>query len=145
MIASRKSATEPIALAKCLEAFTQEEEFGEENKIYCVKCKSHQQVTKKLHIWRYSYPILMFHLKRLQNVNFRWIKSHKIVDFPLINLDPTNYLAPVPSETLIRHKELLLNGSMPRKQGTLRARNIGTIEEASELAKTLTEEVERQS
>ena len=47
---------------------------------------------------------------------------NKIVDFPLINLDPTNYLAPVPSETLIRHKELLLNGSMPRKQGTLRAR-----------------------
>ena len=144
VIASRKSATEPIALAKCLEAFTQEEEFGEENKIYCVKCKSYQQVTKKLQIWRLP-PILIFHLKRLQNVTSRWMKSHKIVDFPLINRDPTNYLAPVPSETLIRHKELLLNGSMPRKQGTLRARNIGTIEEASELAKTLTEEVERQS
>ena len=117
VIASRKSATEPIALAKCLEAFTQEEEFGEENKIYCVKCKSYQQVTKKLQIWQLP-PILIFHLKRLQNIN---------------------------SETLIRYKELLLNGSMPRKQGTLRARNIGTIEEASELAKTLTEEVERQS
>ena len=140
VIASRKSATEPITLAKCLEAFTQEEELGEENKIYCVKCKSHQQVTKKLQIWRLP-PILIFHLKRFQNVNSRWIKSHKIVDFPLINLDPTNYLAAVPSETLIRHKELLLNGT----EGTLRARNIGTIEEASELAKTLTEEVERQS
>ena len=46
-----------------------------------------------------------------------------------------------PPETLIRHKELLLNGSMPRKQGSFRARNIGTIEEASELAKTLTEDM----
>ena len=140
VIASRKSATEPITLAKCLEAFTQEEELGEENKIYCVKCKSHQQVTKKLQIWRLP-PILIFHLKRLQNVTSRWIKSHKIVDFPLINLDPTNYLAAVPSETLIRHKELFLNGSMPRKQGSYRARNIGTIDEASEVAKTLSKDM----
>ena len=140
VIASRKSATEPITLAKCLEAFTQEEELGEENKIYCIKCKSHQQVTKKLQIWRLP-PILIFHLKRFQNVNSRWIKSHKIVDFPLINLDPTNYLAAVPSETLIRHKELFLNGSMPRKQGSYRARNIGTIDEASEVAKTLSKDM----
>ena len=37
--ASRRAATEPITLAKCLEAFTQEEELGEEDKIYCAKCK----------------------------------------------------------------------------------------------------------
>lgn len=138
--ASRKAATEPITLAKCLEAFTQEEELGEEDKIYCPKCKSHQQVTKKLQIWRLP-PILIFHLKRFQNVNSRWIKSHKIVDFPLTNLDPTNYLAAVPSETLIRHKELLLSaGSISRKRGSLRSRNIGTIEETREPTKTMTED-----
>ena len=86
MVARRKTATEPITLAKCLEAFTQEEELGEKDKIYCAKCKSHQQVNKKLQIWRLP-QILIFHLKRFQKVNSRWIKSHKIVDFPLINLD----------------------------------------------------------
>lgn len=139
MMESRTKATEPITLAKCLEAFTQEEDLGEEDKINCAKCESNQQVTKKLQIWRLP-PILIFHLKRFQNVNSRWIKSHKIVDFPLTNLDSTNYLAAVPSETLIRHKELVAGRSMSRKRGSLRSRNIGTIEENRDSTKNLTED-----
>lgn len=136
---SRTKATEPITLAKCLEAFTQEEDLGEEDKIHCAKCQSNQQVTKKLQIWRLP-PILIFHLKRFQNVNSRWIKSHKIVDFPLTNLDSTNYLAAVPSETLIRHRELVVGRSMSRKRESLRSRNIGTIEENNDSIKNLTED-----
>ena len=145
MVASRKAATEPITLAKCLEAFTQvgvggvlhgilkllfycvpddrtrhwcltlsrdswqEEELGEDEKYYCSACKSHQLAIKKLQIWRLP-PILIIHLKRFQCVNNRWIKSHKIVDFPLTHLDPTAYLAAVPATTLRRHKELLAQG-----------------------------------
>jgi len=30
----------------------------------------------------------------------RWIKSHKVVDFPMKNFDPTKYLADVPRNTL---------------------------------------------
>ena len=48
-------------------------------------------MTKKLQIWRLP-PVLIIHLKRFQNVNSRWIKSHKIVDFPLTGLDPTRYI-----------------------------------------------------
>ena len=56
---------------------------------------------KKLQIWRLP-PILIIHLKRFQCVNSKWIKSHKIVDFPISGLDFTDYLAAVPAETLKR-------------------------------------------
>jgi len=102
---SRRAATEPITLGKCLEAFTQEEHLGENEKYYCSECKTHQLAVKKLQIWRLP-PILIIHLKRFQNVNNKWIKSHKIVDFPVDGLDFTNYLAAVPAETLKRYKEL---------------------------------------
>ena len=46
------------------------------------------------------------HLKRFQFVNHRWIKSHKAVHFPLTNLDLNDYLAAIPRETLLRHREL---------------------------------------
>ena len=36
---SRRAATEPITLGKCLEAFTQEEHLGEKEKVYCSNCK----------------------------------------------------------------------------------------------------------
>lgn len=40
-------------------------------------------------------------------MNHRWIKSHKAVQFPCNNLDLTDFLAAIPSETLIRHRHLL--------------------------------------
>jgi hypothetical protein len=46
------------------------------------------------------------HLKRFHYLNGRWIKSHKIVDFPYHNLDPMEYLAAIPATTLRRHKTL---------------------------------------
>jgi len=60
-----------------------------------------QLAVKKLQIWRLP-PVLIVHLKRFQCVNERWIKSHKIVDFPVSGLDPTDYLAAVPAATLRR-------------------------------------------
>ena len=124
---SRKAATEPITLAKCLEAFTQEEKLGDNDKIYCSVCKTHQPCVKKLQIWRLP-PILIIHLKRFQFVNSRWIKSHKIVDFPLRSLDPTNYLAAVPAATLTRHQELLKSQTV---RASLRS-NCATIHESTE-------------
>lgn len=35
------------------------------------------------------------------------MKSQKVVNFPFKNFDPTPYLASVPQETILRHKELL--------------------------------------
>ena len=55
---SRQEQTEPINLDKCLEAFTREEELGEDELWYCSKCKKHQLAGKKLQIWKLP-PILV--------------------------------------------------------------------------------------
>ena len=123
---SQRAASEPITLNKCLEAFTREEELGQDEKYYCSDCKTHQLAYKKLQIWRLP-PILIVHLKRFHLLNGRWIKSHKIVDFPFQGLDPTDYLAAVPGATLQRFKSLKLKRS-PSTAPTVN----GVIEEVSE-------------
>lgn len=90
---SRRKQTEPINLDTCLQAFTTEEELGEDELYYCSKCKKHCLASKKLDIWRLP-PILIVNLKRFQFLNGRWVKSHKIVNFPEEDFDPSNYLAP---------------------------------------------------
>ncbi|XP_071094049.1 ubiquitin carboxyl-terminal hydrolase 32-like isoform X1 [Haliotis cracherodii] len=90
---SRRKQTEPIDLDTCLQAFTKEEDLGEEELYYCSKCKKHCLASKKLDIWRLP-PILIINLKRFQFLNGRWVKSHKIVKFPSRNFDPSHYLAP---------------------------------------------------
>lgn len=49
----------------------------------------------------------IIHLKRFNFVNNKWVKSQKVVNFPFDNFDPTQFLASVPQETILRHKELL--------------------------------------
>ncbi|KZS03438.1 Uncharacterized protein APZ42_033875 [Daphnia magna] len=104
--------TEPVSLEQCLQAFTREEQLSGDEKYYCPKCATHQPATKKLQIWRLP-PILIVHLKRFQFVNHRWIKSHKAVQFPHNNLDFTEFLAAIPSETLVRHRQIASSSSMP--------------------------------
>jgi len=100
--------TEPVSLEQCLHAFTREEQLSGDEKYYCPKCATHQPAIKKLQIWRLP-PILIVHLKRFQFVNHRWIKSHKAVQFPYTDLDLTTYLAAIPCETILRHRELKNN------------------------------------
>lgn len=99
----RKQQTEPVDLDHCLRAFTSEEKL--EQCYHCAHCKSKQPATKKLQIWKLP-PILIVHLKRFNYVNNKWVKSQKVVNFPFENFDPTPYLASVPQETILRHKEL---------------------------------------
>ncbi|GJQ78053.1 hypothetical protein Trydic_g2397 [Trypoxylus dichotomus] len=100
----RKLHTEPIDLDYCLRAFTSEERL--ETKYHCSKCQDKQPATKKLQIWRLP-PILIIHLKRFDYVNNKWVKTQKVVNFPFKNFDPTAYLASVPQETILRHRQLL--------------------------------------
>ncbi|KAK6636372.1 hypothetical protein RUM43_010032 [Polyplax serrata] len=106
VVQTRQQMSEPIGLDHCLETFTREETLSEDEKVYCSNCKSHEIATKKLQIWRLP-PILIVHLKRFQYVNEKWIKSQKVVDFPVKGFDPTMYLASVPKETVLRHWEIL--------------------------------------
>jgi ubiquitin carboxyl-terminal hydrolase 6/32 len=55
---SRRKQKEPINLDTCLQAFTKEEELGEDELYYCSKCKKHCLASKKLDIWRLP-PILV--------------------------------------------------------------------------------------
>lgn len=89
---SRKLQTEPIDLYECFRAFTKEEELGEDELWYCNKCKKHRLAVKKLDIWSLP-PILIIHLKRFQFVNGHWVKSNKVVQFPMEGFDPSAFLA----------------------------------------------------
>uniref|UniRef100_H2ZLN2 ubiquitinyl hydrolase 1 n=1 Tax=Ciona savignyi TaxID=51511 RepID=H2ZLN2_CIOSA len=80
-----------IDLKQCLRAFTTEEELGKDELYHCGKCKTMQLAKKKLDIWRLP-PTLIIHLKRFQFVNGRWIKSHKVVDFPKTDFDPSSFM-----------------------------------------------------
>ncbi|KAL1501454.1 hypothetical protein ABEB36_006770 [Hypothenemus hampei] len=100
----RKLHTEPIDLDHCLKAFTSEERLQE--KYHCSRCNDKQPATKKLQIWRLP-PILIVHLKRFDFVNKKWVKTQKAVNFPFKDFDPTAYLASVPQETILRHRQLL--------------------------------------
>lgn len=93
----------------CLRAFTTEEKL--EESYHCGHCKGKQPATKKLQIWKLP-PILIVHLKRFNFVNNKWVKSQKVVNFPFKNFDPTPYLASVPQETILRHKELMEHGKL---------------------------------
>lgn len=46
-------------------------------------------------------------MKRFNFVQNKWVKSQKVVNFPFEDFNPTPYLASVPQETILRHKELL--------------------------------------
>lgn len=96
---SRRLQVEPIDLDTCMQAFTKEEELGEDGMYRCSQCKKMVLPIKKLDIWRLP-PVLVISLKRFQYLGGRWVKSHKIVHFPRTNFDPTRYLTPRdPTET----------------------------------------------
>ncbi|KAL8573322.1 hypothetical protein ACOMHN_032784 [Nucella lapillus] len=90
---SRRLQVEPIDLDTCLQAFTKEEELGEDGMYRCSHCNKMVLPIKKLDIWRLP-PVLVISLKRFQYLGGRWVKSHKIVHFPRTNFDPTKYLTP---------------------------------------------------
>ena len=47
---SIKASTEPITLQKCLEAFTKQEELGEDEKYDCSSCKKRQVAGERTHL-----------------------------------------------------------------------------------------------
>jgi ubiquitin carboxyl-terminal hydrolase 6/32 len=96
---NRKQDIEPINLDQCFEAFTKEEELGEEESWYCSRCKKHQTATKKMNIWKLP-PVLIIHLKRFQFVNNRWAKSAKVVRFPVHDFDPSKYVFVPPTSVV---------------------------------------------
>ncbi|KAE8705771.1 Ubiquitin carboxyl-terminal hydrolase 8 [Hibiscus syriacus] len=86
-----KKPQESVSLYKCLQAFLMEEPLGPEDMWYCPGCKEHRQASKKLDLWRLP-EILVIHLKRFSYNRFLKNKLDTFVDFPIDNLDLSNYI-----------------------------------------------------
>lgn len=142
----RKQQTEPVDLDHCLRAFTSEEKL--EQCYHCAHCKSKQPATKKLQIWKLP-PILIVHLKRFNFVNNKWVKSQKVVNFPFENFDPTPYLASVPQETILRHKELLEQSNHPSTATSVEtpwsASDVESVDNESIMADSIKERIDEET
>ncbi|XVF47045.1 hypothetical protein PTKIN_Ptkin03bG0077700 [Pterospermum kingtungense] len=86
-----KRPQESVSLYKCLQAFLMEEPLGPEDMWYCPGCKEHRQASKKLDLWRLP-EILVIHLKRFSYNRFLKNKLETFVDFPIDDLDLSNYI-----------------------------------------------------
>ncbi|KAJ8398277.1 hypothetical protein AAFF_G00428470 [Aldrovandia affinis] len=79
------------SLHDCLKLFSKEERLTDTDKWFCGHCKAERDSTKKLEIWKVP-PILLVHLKRF-SYEGRWKqKLQTYVDFPLENLDLSQYV-----------------------------------------------------
>lgn len=83
-------------LYQCLDAFVKEEVLEKSEAWNCPNCKTLRKATKQLSLSRLP-PVLMIHLKRFSFKGPFTDKLETLVDFPLKNLDLTNYLpSPLP-------------------------------------------------
>ena len=89
-----------INLYDCLNLFNSEEILEGDNQWYCNKCKKHQDVTKKMDIYKSPY-YLIIQLKRFKQDEmgqrsifniFNSSKNNTFIDFPTHNLDISKYL-----------------------------------------------------
>lgn len=84
--------TGQLRLSQCLESFTREEILDGDEKPTCSKCKERRKCTKSFSIQRFP-KILVIHLKRFSPTERFRGKLNVTVDFPLENLDMSNYAA----------------------------------------------------
>ncbi|XP_050388034.1 ubiquitin carboxyl-terminal hydrolase 5 isoform X2 [Argentina anserina] len=89
---TKKVRTEPLSLYTCLEAFLREEPLVPEDMWYCPQCKERRQASKKLDLWRLP-EVLVIHLKRFSYSRSMKHKLETFVNFPIHDLDLTNYIA----------------------------------------------------
>ncbi|KAL9658083.1 hypothetical protein ABK040_012997 [Willaertia magna] len=90
-----------ITLDDCLRLFSETEQLGENDQWYCPQCKEHRRAFKKFEIWS-SPNILIIHLKRFGYRN-RYLREKvtNFVDFPIYNLDLSEYMVQKPEEPLL--------------------------------------------
>ncbi|CAF1131929.1 unnamed protein product [Adineta ricciae] len=92
MESSNDESSAVITLEDCLQSFINWENLDNKELFNCKRCKKSQPADKKLDIWKLP-PCLIFHIKRFQLSNNRWIKSSRAVRFPIRSFHPAKYLA----------------------------------------------------
>ncbi|XP_038054457.1 ubiquitin carboxyl-terminal hydrolase 15-like [Patiria miniata] len=85
------SRRQHIDLSDCINLFITEETLEKEDSWYCPACKKHQEATKKFDLWQLP-KVLVVHLKRFSYTRFWRDKLDTVVNFPLENLDMTQYV-----------------------------------------------------
>ncbi|WOL11391.1 ubiquitin carboxyl-terminal hydrolase 5-like [Canna indica] len=90
--APKRTRNEPLSLYTCLDAFLREEPLVPEDMWYCPRCKEQRQASKKLDLWRLP-EVLVIHLKRFSFSRSTKHKLETFVNFPIHDLDLTNYVA----------------------------------------------------
>jgi len=78
-----------VSLEKCLKQFHDIERLPDT--VYCRQCKTHKDHQKYYETFR-PPPILTIQLKRFKRIGDRWRKLSTLVDFPINNLDLSNYV-----------------------------------------------------
>lgn len=89
---AKRTRGEPLSLYACLDAFLREEPLVPEEMWYCPRCKEQRQASKKLDLWRLP-EVLVIHLKRFSFSRSTKHKLETFVNFPIHDLDLTNYIA----------------------------------------------------
>ena len=88
-----------INLYDCLNLFNSEEILDGDNEWYCNKCKKHVDAVKKMDVYKSPYYLIV-QLKRFKQDNegtsifniFNSSKNTTFIDFPVTNLDLSNYI-----------------------------------------------------
>ncbi|XP_058391704.1 ubiquitin carboxyl-terminal hydrolase 11 isoform X3 [Diceros bicornis minor] len=88
----------PVRLQECIELFTTVETLEKENPWYCPSCKQHQLATKKLDLWMLP-ETLIIHLKRFSYTKFSREKLDTLVEFPIRDLDFSEFVIKPQSES----------------------------------------------
>jgi len=85
-----------VSLDQCLDAFVKPEVMEKSDAWKCPHCKVLRKATKQLSLSRLP-PVLLIHFKRFSFKGPFTDKLETMVDFPLKNLDLTNYMpSPLP-------------------------------------------------
>lgn len=79
-----------VPLSKCLDKFNEQESL---EGVVCPKCHEDNSLKKSFMLWRLP-PVLIVQLKRFQFDRTSRRKLNNRIDFPLTDLDLTNYIAP---------------------------------------------------
>jgi ubiquitin carboxyl-terminal hydrolase 4/11/15 len=86
-----KKKKEGTDIYDCLAEFCKSEKLRKTEAWYCRVCKKHQEANKKFDLWKLP-PVIILHMKRFSFNNYRRNKIDSFVDFPLEDLDLSEYV-----------------------------------------------------
>lgn len=89
---NQKQKNEGMDLSDCIREFTKEEKLEDEEKWFCPNCKSFQDSSKKIDIWKCP-NILVVHLKRFKYTRHKRGKIRTLIKSPLVNFNLENLIA----------------------------------------------------